>query len=116
MPQETTGLSPLQEALFKRWAAENNIKDVDHPDSHYDYRGFWSENPNFKHAEGEHFTDKFKQHGHPTFSRESQYSSGSYDGGRWDGETYLPQLATSRSSIDPNQLIASLLGKLRGND
>jgi hypothetical protein len=89
MPDETTQLDPLEEVLFKRWAQQQGLTDVDHPDSHYDYRGFFlSQAP---HIPGMHFPDTFKQHGHPTFSQESNYSRGPFDGGMWSGETFIPQ-------------------------
>lgn len=86
---EITKLTPVEESNFLSWIKNNNITDLDNPDSHYDYRGFWKENPNYKHSSGEHFTDKFKQHGHPTFSIESKYSKSSNDGGHWVGNKLL---------------------------
>jgi hypothetical protein len=86
---ETTKLNPLQEELFKRWALENAVSDVDAPESHYDYRGFWQQNKG-PHKQDEHYPDTFKQHGHPTFSVESKYSTGPGDGGRWIGEKFVP--------------------------
>jgi len=100
---ETTQLTPAEQPRFQAWVKRNRITDLDHPDSHYDYRGFWRQNPTFTRASGQHLTDEFKQHGHPTFSVESRYSRGVGDGGRWGGpdlSTYVPagadQLATSR--------------------
>lgn len=94
---ETTKLEPLVELLFKRWADQQGVQDVDSPQSRYDYRGFWKETggapiePGMfpSHGNGQqlprhaHFPDTYKQHGHPTFSTESQYSRGLQDGGRW---------------------------------
>lgn len=82
MPAEITPLSPLEEALFQKWVAKNNLTDVDNPDSHYDYRGFFKSAQ--AHAPGSHYPDTFKQHGHPTFSDESQYAT-QFDpsGGVW---------------------------------
>lgn len=98
---ETTLLTPAEEVAFQRWAKANNLTDVDHPDAHYDYRGFWKEHPTFQRAPGEHLTDKFKQHGHPTFSQESQYSQGAYDGGQWVPNTFTPEgLAVSHQRDD----------------
>ncbi len=85
---ETTKLSPLEEQLFLRWVRDNQINDVDAPESRYDYRGFFlSGEP---HRIGDHFPDTFKQHGHPTFSVESKYSTGPGDGGRWIGDKFVP--------------------------
>ncbi len=115
---ETTPLSPVDEIAFRIWAKQNGIHDVDHPDSHYDYRGFWKATQGAAHGapgSGEHFPDTFKQHGHPTFSQESQYSAGPFDGGRWVGEQFVPpgadQLMTSRMT-EPNPLLAQALQAL----
>lgn len=93
--RDVTPLSPDEERAFWAWAQANGIRDVDHPDSHYDYRGFWKQTQGAAHPPGAelHFPDTFKQHGHPTFSQESQYSRGPWDGGLWQGETFLPQPA-----------------------
>lgn len=108
---ETTQLSPLENEMFQRWVLDNQIGDLDHPQSFYDYRGFWKEHPDFKRAPGQHLTDKFKQHGHPTFSVESQYSLGPDDGGTWQGDNYVPPQDLTRSSKMAN--IMGLLSKLR---
>lgn len=72
---------------------------MDHPAAKYDYRGYWRDvaakggDQTKTYADGPHFPDTYKQHGHPTFSVESKYSAGQFDGGRWggsDGETYTP--------------------------
>jgi hypothetical protein len=83
-PNETTSLTPDREAQFQQWAKQNQIHDVDHPDSHYDYRGYWNQYSDQPHQQGTHFTDEFKQHGHPTFSGESNYSKSFADGGHWE--------------------------------
>lgn len=81
---ETTRLSPSDELAFRVWALKNGITDMDQPQSHYDYRGYWKANGNAPIRFGvDHFTDTYKQHGHPTFSVESQYSRGLQDGGQW---------------------------------
>ena len=93
---ETTPLTPTDERRFRVWAMMNGITDVDHPQSKYDYRGYWKAvasrggNQTKQYADGPHFPDTYKQHGHPTFSVESQYSRGLHDGGRWLGETLIP--------------------------
>ena len=97
---DVTFLSPSQERMFQRWAKNNKITDVDDPNSHYDYRGFWKAQggPNIRFGV-EHFPDTFKQRGHPTFSQESQYSRGLSEGGMWipGTETLLqqPKMAVS---------------------
>src|ERR1043165_1935563 len=70
---DTTALSKAEEARFQKWAKANNIPDVDHPQSFYDYRGVWKATRGQAITPGQHFPDTFKQHGHPTFSVESQY-------------------------------------------
>lgn len=94
---ETTRLSPPEELAFRVWALKNGIRDLDHPDSKYDYRGYWKNvaakggNGTQMMADGLHFTDTYKQHGHPSFSAESQYSRGLWDGGQWlDDTTLMP--------------------------
>jgi len=90
---ERTPLTAEEERAFQRWATTNRITDVDHPDSFYDYRGFWKATggPRIRFGE-EHFPDTFKQHGHPTFSQESQYSRGFWDGGQWlPNDVFLAQ-------------------------
>ena len=108
MPPETTALTPLQELSFRGWALRNNIRDVDHPDSFYDYRGFWKDTAGAPHPPGEtlHFPDTFKMHGHPTFSIESKYSKGPWDGGTWAGDNYVPQMtpAISHQQHEPTQM------------
>ena len=99
---ETTPLTPTQEKSFQAWARANQITDVDHPDSFYDYRGFWKATGGPKMTFGEvHFPDTFKQHGHPTFSQESQYSRGFWDGGMWVDDQYLaqPPMAVSHPTL-----------------
>lgn len=86
---ETTALPPEREAEFRQWLARNRIRDLDHPDSHYDYRGAFLAGIG-RGADSGHFPDTFKQHGHPTFSVESRYSKGPGDGGSWNGETFIP--------------------------
>ena len=100
---EVTRLSVKDELRFQAWAHRNGITDVDHPDSHYDYRGYWRSVKGADHPRGKHFPDTFKQHGHPTFSVESKYSRGPNDGGHWMGETFIPQGAErARADALPN--------------
>jgi len=88
---ETTRLSPDEERRFRAWATTNQIPDVDHPQSFYDYRGYWRDAGDKPVRFGvDHFPDTYKQHGHPTFSVESKYSTGPGDGGRWVGSTFVP--------------------------
>jgi hypothetical protein len=110
---EQTVLTPAEEAQFQRWARTNRITDVDDPRSRYDYRGYWKEHGDAPMRFGvDHFTDTYKQHGHPTFSQESQYSAGPFDGGRWLGESFVPpgadMLMNSRGGQRSPQLAEAL--------
>ena len=83
---ETTRLSKAEETRFQKWAAANKITDLDHPQSFYDYRGYWKSTGGKPRKPGDHFPDTFKQHGHPTFSVESQYATpNDPTAGRWLG-------------------------------
>lgn len=122
-PAEITRLSPLEEALFQAWGKANGIEDVDDPESFYDYRGFYKATNGKVHPPGmvEHFPDTFKQHGHPTFSIDSNYSKGAHDGGMWLGDKYLPQppMAVSHpqgqnpNPHDPMRVMMNLLSGTR---
>ena len=82
---------------------------MDHPDSHYDYRGYWKQYGNAPIRFGiDHFTDTYKQHGHPTFSQESQYSRGPMDGGMWVNDQFLAQPPMAVSHLTLAQLAAML--------
>lgn len=90
LADEVTDLvDPATEAEFQKWAKANGITDVNDPRAKYDYRGYFKETGGKPHARGDHFPDTYKQHGHPTFSVESKYSTGPTDGGTWDGDTYV---------------------------
>lgn len=86
---EQTQLSAQQQPGFQHWLQQNHVSDLDNPDSHYDYRGAYAGGVGRGASTG-HFPDTYKQHGHPTFSIESQYSKNSNDGGSWDGERFSP--------------------------
>lgn len=104
---ESTPLTMAEEAAFQQWAQDNGLTDVDHPDSHYDYRGFWKSTNGAPHPPGseQHFPDTFKQHGHPSFSVESQYSRGPQDGGRWLDDTLIPPPMASHGTGGPETVI-----------
>lgn len=93
---EVTRLTPDEEQKFQAWVQANGIADVDDPQSFYDYRGAYKAGVGSEVSAVDgapHWPDTFKQHGHPTFSRESQYSKGEGDGGTWggaDGEQFTP--------------------------
>ena len=88
--REVTPLPKGKEAAFRRWLERNRVRDLDHPQSFYDYRGAFLAGVGRGRGEEGHFPDTFKQHGHPTFSTESRYAFDSEDTGRWDGDTYVP--------------------------
>lgn len=87
----TTALTDNEEKQFQSWyskvAKHKNLNP--NPDANgqdYDYRGYWKNedrngilgsNPNA------HFTDRYKQPTHPTFSNESKYSNNKTPGGTW---------------------------------
>ena len=102
MPTEndTTLLTPETEAKFQQWVVQNKIRDVDHPDSHYDYRGAWLAGMSADPKAGMHWPDQFKQHGHETFSNESQYARGPYDAGHWEGDKFVPPPVAPQIDID----------------
>jgi hypothetical protein len=92
---ETTPLTPEQEKVFQQWAAQAGIGDLDSPLSAYDYRGYWAD-PTVPQKEKasyrwlkSHLPDTYKQHGHESFSAESKYSRGKWDGGQWLGDVLV---------------------------
>lgn len=107
---ERTMLSPMDEWRFQQWAKANAITDVDHPQSYYDYRGYWKstaakgQDTRKEYPDGLHFPDTYKQRGHPTFSEESQYSLGKGDGGTWLGERFQPSGTPLKKPLNPDVL------------
>lgn len=96
--QFTTKLNSTDETQFNKWIKDNNIKDLNEPDSFYDYRGYWKDIASKGRNETQinsqdhrlHYPDTYKQPGHPTFSIESKYAVGRNDAGRWEGDTFIP--------------------------
>jgi hypothetical protein len=89
------------------------LLDVNSPDAHYDYRGAFLAGANPADGSGPqagHWPDTFKQHGHPTFSVESQYSRGPSDGGHWLGDLFLPHEPRAASDATATE---GLLGRFR---
>lgn len=82
--------------------------DSDDIEQYYDYRGFWREDP--KRAESmlrmdatQHFIDKWKYPGHPTFSNESIYSNDRTLGGSWvehEGKFYYKPSSYTSGYLD----------------
>ena len=99
---EVTTLPAGSEPAFRDWLTRNQVTDLDHPDSHYDYRGAFRAGVNRDAASG-HWPDRFKQHGHPTFSVESEYSAGSTDGGRWAGDSFVARPTAPQRPDQPSE-------------
>lgn len=99
---DTTALTPAEEHAYRQWLNASQITDANEPDAHYDYRGLFRElkGKTVPTSQGRHFPDTYKQHGHPTFSVESKYSKGANDGGRWEGEKYVPQAQSEVVIVD----------------
>jgi hypothetical protein len=80
-----TPLSPLHELLFRDWVQKNNVPFNLNTQgaTDYDMRGYWqglqSGHPMARPSEIDpydqrpHYTDYYKNPGHPSFSRESQW-------------------------------------------
>jgi hypothetical protein len=98
-PKEVSAIPADREADFQSWVERNRITDLDHPDSHYDYRGAYL--AGVDRGEAGHWPDTFKQHGHPTFSVESQYAQpGDTEAGHWDGEHFIPAPRRARPAVE----------------
>lgn len=81
-----TRLTPEQEAAYRLWVT--TLPERLRGDYDYDLRGAWlaGDRPD---GEG-HMTDRWKKPWHPTFSEESVYSRPGVQGGRWEGDTFVP--------------------------
>lgn len=105
---ETTKLTLPEEVRFQQWIKDSGIKDANEPDSYYDYRGAYK--AGVKPDANQHWPDTFKQHGHPTFSVESQYSTGQNDGGRWEGDKFIPPRKPMADDKEINRDLTQLDG------
>lgn len=87
-----TSIPYNRESEFQDWTRANRITDLDHPDSHYDYRGAFLEGvkPEVAPDGVAHWPDTYKTPGHPTFSVESKYAAGRNDAGIWQGDQFVP--------------------------
>lgn len=108
-----TILNKKNEEKFQNWYKNvstilNIDSDPDNPFHAYDYRGYWLENRNkdIDYTQPDfHFTDKYKQPTHETFSIESQYAKKKYginpeSVGHWDNETFIPGKFNDLMSIN----------------
>lgn len=113
MNKYKTKLTESEEKEFLNWyrtVAIINKLDInpDHPDHHYDYRGFWKNSSDQDKlvmslmGGNKHFPDKWKTPLHPTFSNESIYSNDFTPGGHWEGETFVDSEWTKSRSYTPN--------------
>lgn len=77
--QFNTALSPEQEAQYLAWV--QSLPEGQRSTYDYDLRGAFLAGAG--RAGNGHFPDTFKKPNHPTFSSESQYSTGPMTGGKW---------------------------------
>jgi hypothetical protein len=79
--QYNTRLSEDEEAAFEAWRSRlpKRLQAL----SDYDLRGAWRADA--RAAANGHLPDTWKKPNHPTFSRESIYSTPSAPGGSWEG-------------------------------
>jgi len=87
-----TELSPEEEAEFTRWLESVSLKkqrNVGLDLETYDLRGLWKDGGESLDgfSMGGHAPDTYKKPNHPTFSKESIYSTGQYEGGDWLSDT-----------------------------
>ncbi len=77
--QFNTQLSPEEEQQFQQWivASGRSLNDL----FDYDLRGAWKSGV-AQDPRG-HLPDTWKKPNHPTFSTESMYNNGQYQGGAW---------------------------------
>lgn len=83
-----TQLEQQEEAAFQDYIAKSGrSRDL----ADYDMRGAFKAGLTGKDG---HLPDTYKKPNHPTFSDESQYSGGAYQGGKWEKQdgrwTYTP--------------------------
>ena len=98
----TTELNNKDEQEFQSWYSKiakhknlNSNPDADGQD--YDYRGYWKDNRYeannmLYNNSNSHFTDRYKQPNHPTFSNESKYADRINTGGTWNGNVFVPSI------------------------
>lgn len=114
-PPEVTPIPKAKASAFQAWVKKNKIADLDNPETYYDYRGAFLAGLN--RGKDGHWPDTFKQHGHPTFSVESQYATpNDPTAGHWNGDTYVPPPAPPRPqmSIPAIHFLLAQLGQSMG--
>lgn len=128
MTQEyETQLNNEEEQAFQNWYRSYSRlygldSNPDHPAHQYDYRGYWlnelkgGNEPMELTADG-HLPDTYKRPGHPTFSKESIYSTPETPGGRWNGDTFIPSWFNNvvNGDLDGNKAVfrnGELVGRL----
>lgn len=94
--QFNTPLSPEEEAAFQKWAGKK-IRDI----YNYDLRGAWRDISSGKVIPDErgHLPDTYKKPNHPTFSKESIYSTDDTPGGEWVEKNYKWQYIPSDTNL-----------------
>lgn len=113
MTQEyETQLNAEEEQAFQNWYRSYSRLygldgNPDHPAHQYDYRGYWLNelkggNEPMKFTDNGHLPDTYKRPGHPTFSKESIYSTPETPGGTWDDDTFIPSWFNNVVSGDLN--------------
>lgn len=81
-PKYATPLPPADEQKYQQW--KKQLPGGLGNDSDYDLRGLYKENPNIQPSANLHFSDKYKQPNHITFSDESIYNGkDGQKGGHW---------------------------------
>ena len=118
-----TQLTPEEEAAFIEWAKERSKaqgRDVLMDLGSYDMRGLFKEgvlggNKELYDEATGHSSDKFKKPFHPTFSNESIYSTGEYEGGKWADNSFTPG-ATNLKYYSPERLQEAFNQQQRGTD
>lgn len=86
-PRFNTQVPPELQEQYEQWR-QQNVPQGDNGED-YDYGGAFMDNEQRKGPNG-HLTDAYKKPNHPTFSNESEYDTGLYPAGQWQGETFQP--------------------------
>lgn len=100
----STRLNPEEMQQFIKWKAENapNDSGID-----YDLQGAFMDGQGS--GGKEHMTDKFKKPNHPTFSKESKYSTPKTPGGEWGtDESGKPTFTPSAQMLEDTERIDNL--------